>query len=71
MISVYSRRNTNGTFKVVVVDNNYVNADFEDGGWTKMDVDNEGITMLGWSGDASRPNIQLQGAERIMSANLL
>ena len=71
MISVYSRQNEDGTFKAVVVDNNYVNAEFQDGGWTRMDVDAEGLTMLGWSRDATTPGIQLKGGELIMPANVL
>ncbi len=71
MISVYSRQNEDGTFKAVVVDNNYVNAEFQDGGWTRMDVDGEGLTMLGWSSDATNPGIQLKGGELIMPANVL
>jgi hypothetical protein len=62
-ISVYARQNDDGTFKIVVVDHNHVKTKFKDDGWTRMDVDNEGIMLIGWGQDEGKRIMYLTGCE--------
>lgn len=70
MISVYAKRNTDGTFTVSVVNHDRVLMPegnlWEQDGWQRMNV--EGISFYGWTSPEEKqdPVGYLQGGELIM-----
>lgn len=70
MISVYAKRNTDGTFNVSVVNHDLVQMPdgniWEQNGWKRMNVD--GVSLYGWTSSNLKqdPVGYLQGGELIM-----